>query len=1304
MPGNQRLNWATTAQIGLVAAIVLAAVGYALLGPPATQQTAEAATLSPESAAVYQTKDHLLVTINVSNPDGKSVQGLLQVELLDPEGKVVARAVERVQQAEIVAGYGFKLSLPQLPADKLKLRYGFDKQEKFEAPLTEVLLAKAHETSLASSQELYAGSVAAIRCGVHGFRSYTESVPLAGAEVEIQLKAADGKVIPLHRGKTASNGIAQAEFPVPAVPPGKYTLQVATRSPLGEEKLEREVQVKAEPRVMLVTDKPLYQPGQTMHLRALSLRPIDLTPIGGQDLVFEVEDAKGNKVFKRTIKTSDFGIAAVDFQLADEVNMGDYQVRAILGQQQAQKTVAVKRYVLPKFKAELTTDKRYYMPQETIKADLQTDYFFGKPVAGGKVKVTASTFDVQFRQFATWEGQTDPNGHAKFEIKLPDYFVGQPLQKGDALVKLEVKVTDTADHSETITRTCNVSDQSIRVSLIPEGGRLVPDMENRVFVAAIYPDGSPAKCDVQLWRGREAKDKPLARLKTSDAGLAEFRLTPKADQFRQVGGEQRTIEMLGGQTVQGWGPKLVLDLFVQAKDGKGTPAQAVAEVNADPFGENVILRLDKAIYKGGDRVQAEVRTSTGMPTVYLDFIRGGQVLLTRWLDVKDGKAEHLLDLPANVFGTLEVHAYQMLSSGEIVRDSRVVYVHPREDLKIDVQADQKQYRPGESGKITFQVTDSQGKPTAAALGVIIVDEAVYALQEMQPGLEKVYFTLQEELLKPQAQVVYRPRESIDVLVREPVLAEPQQQIAQVLLTAVRPKPPARWEVAPAFERRQRIAGQVQAIGQALYQYVLDDSRSFMEYDGKAQRWVFKPNLLREVVKATGLDPAILNDPFGKKLELEGLSKLEKDFTVDRLAQAVTYRRMQVLYSHLLDYSQANQAKFFKDGKWNFPETILADLAEAQGLNPVFLQDAWGEPIRLVKLDQKWDHQTGMSQFDFHQLVSNGPDRKKGNADDVTQLPVGRWHLIDWGWWLGNETRLALAQQNFDLGRRGGRLDWLRRDLRREMLFEAARDGRPVPDAAFVPLARAVLEDRAMNTKAGEGGAAPGKDPGGSGPPMRVREYFPETMLWRPALITDDRGVAHLPLNFADSITTWRLSASASSKGGLLGGTTAALRVFQDFFVDLDLPVSLTQNDEVAFPVAVYNYLKTPQTVRLELEAASWFELLDEAGYQRSLDLKPNEVTSVKFRIKARRAGSQPLTVKARGTQLSDAIKRFIEVVPDGKKIETVVTDRLTGNVTQTITIPDNAVPDSYKLLVKIYPGVFSQVLEGTEGMLRLPGG
>ena len=43
-------------------------------------------------------------------------------------------------------------------------------------------------------------------------------------------------------------------------------------------------------------------------------------------------------------------------------------------------------------------------------------------------------------------------------------------------------------------------------------------------------------------------------------------------------------------------------------------------------------------------------------------------------------------------------------------------------------------------------------------------------------------------------------------------------------------------------------------------------------------------------------------------------------------------------------------------------------------------------------------------------------------------------------------------------------------------------------------------------------------------------------------------------------------------------------------------------------------------------------------------------------------------------------------------------------MTQTIKIPDNAIADASQLFVKVYPGVFSQVLEGVDGMLRMPGG
>ncbi len=1302
------------------AAGILALALHSGLGPPSpdkphVQGTARDAEppMVQATPAVVKMKDKFLVTVGLASPEARPLAGALEVELLGPDNKVIAHERRDIKQPELAASYRFDLAAPALPTDQLRLRCRFDK-EQYEMPLAEVLVAKAHETTLHAGQEFHAGSPASVRCGVHSVKSLTETIPLPGADVEVTLRGPDQKLTTLFKGKAGRDGVADAQFKMPAVPPGQYAMLVSTRSALGEEKLEQQVRVKAESKVLLVTDKPLYQPGQIMHIRALSLRPFDLTPVAGEDLVFEVEDGKGNKVFKRSQKTSEHGIASVDFQLADEVNMGDYHVRAQLGTTQAQKTIVVKKYVLPKFKSEVTADKRYYLPKETIHADLQTDYFFGKPVAGGKVKITASTFDVQFKDFLTFETKTDDKGHAKFDVPLPDYFVGQPLQKGDALVKLEVKVTDTADHTETITRTYAVSDQAIRVSLIPEGGRLVAGMENRAFAAALYPDGSPAKCLVRLWSGREVKGEPLAALQTNDAGLAEFTFTPRPEQFRQLDWQMQPVEMLGGQVPQVWGPHFVADLTAETKDDKGTVARTTLAVNRDPHGDNVILRLDKGIYKGGDTMKVDVRSSAGMPTVYLDVVRGGQTMLTRWLDVKDGKAGQTIDLPTSLFGTLEVHAYQILASGEIVRDSRVVYVHPREELKIEVQADKDVFLPGQDGAITFRVTDADGKPTPAALGVLIVDEAVYALQEMQPGLEKVYFTLQEELLKPQVQINYKPHDSVDNLVRQRELAAVKQQVAQALLATVRPKAPARWEVAPAVERRRKAETQVQQIGFALFNYAAGHPADFQVYDSDAKRWTFKPDLLQAVVKNGQLDGSLLFDPFGAPLSLDSLAKLEKGFTPERLAAALTQSRMPQVAGFVVNYAAQNQAKFYKNNRWEFPATVVADAIKLHHQDESSLKDAWGTPFRMVALKEKRHHPYGWTQFEMHELVSAGPDREFGTADDIKPMSPNVQHLVAF-WWLGDDTRAAQMQaQLAGFGGRGRGMLFMRgarreagEQLQRNRMLDDRMDAGAAPMAAApdqdaVNLAGA--DKKAAGLPQRDAQAAKGGGPGGAAPPVRIREYFPETLLWRPALITDDKGIYRMPLTFADSITTWRLTASASSRHGLLGGVSAPLRVFQDFFVDIDLPVALTQNDEVAFPVAVYNYLKDAQTVKLDLQKADWFELADGEGLTRELPLKPGEVTAVKFRIRAKRIGYQPLTVKASGTKMSDAIKRSIEVLPDGQKVEQVFADRLSGKVAQQIVIPDNAVPDASKILVKLYPGVMSQVLEGMEGMIRLPGG
>src|SRR6185369_7673106 len=116
-------------------------------------------------------------------------------------------------------------------------------------------------------------------------------------------------------------------------------------------------------------------------------------------------------------------------------------------------------------------------------------------------------------------------------------------------------------------------------------------------------------------------------------------------------------------------------------------------------------------------------------------------------------------------------------------------------------------------------------------------------------------------------------------------------------------------------------------------------------------------------------------------------------------------------------------------------------------------------------------------------------------------------------------------------------------------------------------------------------------------------------LWRPEVVTDASGVASIPVEMADSITTWRLTASAIAADGRVGLGSAQVRVMQDFFVDVELPPALTQHDEIALPVSVWNYLPTAQRIVLRLDEGKGFERVAEPaelGTEQVIELAPSE--------------------------------------------------------------------------------------------------
>jgi len=233
----------------------------------------------------------------------------------------------------------------------------------------------------------------------------------------------------------------------------------------------------------------------------------------------------------------------------------------------------------------------------------------------------------------------------------------------------------------------------------------------------------------------------------------------------------------------------------------------------------------------------------------------------------------------------------------------------------------------------------------------------------------------------------------------------------------------------------------------------------------------------------------------------------------------------------------------------------------------------------------------------------------------------------------------------------------------------------------------------------------------SAPAAHVRSYFPEALYINPEIITDKDGRASIVIPMADSITTWRMAMIASTQQGALGTSTSSLKVFQDFFVDLDLPVTLTQGDRVSIPVAIYNYSDTRGDVNLKLQSDDWFSLVEDAA-EKSVAVDSARVGSSQFTLEARRIGKFKLTLAARmqggsdraGIDRADVVVREIEVIPNGREQSLVFNGRLENAVQHELDFPANSIPEASKIFVRLYPGPMSQVVEGMDAILRMPNG
>lgn len=1041
-----------------------------------------------------------------------------------------------------------------------------------------------HETLVFGQNRLAPGSKAALRVVV---RSAGEAKPVEGAEVIVRLGRAPGLARIVYAGSTDGGGTANVGFDVPDDLEGEASLVVETSHAGGEDQIVHPITVERSYRLLLTSDKPAYRLGQTIHLRALALDAIDLQAAAGQQVAFDVLDPCGEGLHQLVNTTSEHGIAALDFSLPADADHGEYTLQARLGDATSQRTVTVGDYKLPAFRVALETDRAFYAPGERVTGSVRATYFFGKPVANARVTLRGYGDAPPAPRERIVQGVTNEEGAYRYAFVLPEGFGGDALE-GPALFDLQAEVVDSAGRLEGIRYPLPVAAQPILIRAIPDSGVLKLGIENTIFVLTAYPDGLPAETTLTV----EA-DGFRQMLSTGPFGLAEFPFVPT---------------------------RASTELTVRARDAQGVEGSATFELVSDRAPQALLLRAERAAYEVGDTLRAEVLVggteSGASQTVFLDIVRARQTVATLSAPAEGGQAAFALDLDGTMVGTLELHAYVVPPDGGPVEDTRLVVVDAPRQVALAVRAGREEYRPGEVAHLAFEsrIASAGGaaaQPVQSALGIAVVDESMYALETLPPGFARAYLLLEQELLERRGEV---PSLDETTLLEAEVQAQAAQDVAARAAWAGVPGTGfslSTRSVRPMAEPTDHVARRITPIARrislilillpALLSTVVVTSLWHSRALGRALRRVAIGALVLFVAS-----PLLALGAWLMWLVLRVGAPIIVLAIVTALLTWLTIHgwrrrdvRAQTVTGFLVAYLTLGGLLVYLAGRGGHPEsglvvliaitfplTVIAVVAQGQGLVVEgWRREGWATTLLgllLIALVVYLPFVPGLASDLTHALGS--PALYAG--------PVG---------WLAGCTAPAATQAP------------AAGEPTQEMPPEEVTREEPTKEPAVAPTTTPVASPRA---------------------PFPLRQVFPETLYWNPEAVTDESGRLTIELELADSITTWRLAALASTQDGEIGFTTYDLVVFQDFFVELETPRVVAQGETVTVTATLYNYVPQPQMVRVEPVAAEWYNLVEPP---KSLILAPNDVGTTQFIIRAEQPGDFSLQVNAVSERMSDGV-------------------------------------------------------------------
>ena len=504
------------------------------------------------------------------------------------------------------------------------------------------------------------------------------------------------------------------------------------------------------------TDRPIYRPGNTVHVRGIDRIGFDgkYEVMNREKVTLTIHDARDAQIYETNLEQNAYGTFSTDFDLPADAPLGTYRIE-VFGQSFS---FDVEEYVPSAFKLEATTSKEEYVNKDTFKVDVQADYYFGVPLDAGTVSYSVTSQDYYFDKYTDeyfnfgggwyecyscsygdnflFRGETtlDARGHATIErqFNFDDYFKAED-NVGSKLVTVSITAKDVNGKAVSLQKSFIVHKANYYLGLKTDEYYTSVNTPTTLRVKTVDTTGKPiaisgiektvSKVSWETFKRQEVdggfyyrSEKKLTEIshetvRTDDKGNWSGELSLPSEGEYEV--EVTSTDSAGNKL------KTVSNMYIY-----GTAAVSVPPNN----NYDLDVEAEKVDVNVGDTASILIKSPYPKAKALIAVERG--TVYDYWIvDVVGGLTVHKFPIKSSYAPNIYVSVLLLSPDPEVKYGSVNFNVGTQEKkLDVEVKSDKTYYLPGETVKLAVTTKNSAGVGVPAEVSISVADLSVLALK------------------------------------------------------------------------------------------------------------------------------------------------------------------------------------------------------------------------------------------------------------------------------------------------------------------------------------------------------------------------------------------------------------------------------------------------------------------------------------------------------------------------------------------------------------------------------------------------